>query len=221
MQTSDVIRNRKSVRAYKDQEVADEVIQELLELASCSPSGANTQPWQVAVLRGETKDRLAQKMIEAFESGEKMEKDYQYYPVEWVEPFNQRRFYCGNQLYQALDIERHERDRRRSQWALNYRAFNAPVMLLFFLDSHLEAGSYIDYGMFLQTLMLAAMEMGLATCPEAALAEYPDLVRNELNIQGEPKLLCGMALGYEDASHPVNQYRTPRADVNSFTSWFD
>ena len=120
-----------------------------------------------------------------------------------------------------LILKREDRDRRREQWARNYRAFDAPVLLMFLLDGSLEAGSYMDTGMFLQTLMVAATDMGLATCPEAALAEYPDVVRSALGIRKPTKVLCGMALGYEDTSEVVNAYRTPRAEVSTFTSWYD
>jgi nitroreductase len=221
MNTQDAIQTRKSVRAYLDKEITDEQINQLLSLASCSPSGANTQPWQVAVVRGETKLKMQRGFEQAFASDKKVEKDYQYYPIEWIEPFKQRRVDCGQQLYNALDIKREDRDRRREQWARNYRAFDAPVLLMFFLDGSLEAGSYIDTGMFLQTLMIAAVDMGLATCPEAALAEYPDVVRDALGMPRGTKVICGMALGYEDAGQAVNQYRTPRAEPSTFTTWFD
>jgi len=106
------------------------------------------------------------------------------------------------------------------QWIANYRAFDAPVMLLFFIDSSLATGSYIDYGMFLQSLMLAAIDEGLATCPQAALAEYPNLVRQTLGYPDNALLLCGMALGYEDRKAAINQYRTPRESVETFTKFF-
>jgi nitroreductase len=201
--------------------VSDDQITLLLSLASCSPSGANSQPWQVAVVRGETKLKLQSGFEQAFASGEKVEKDYQYYPIEWIEPFKQRRIDCGAQLYDALNIKREDRERRRQQWARNFCAFDAPVLLMFFLDGTLEAGSYIDTGMFMQTLMIAATDMGLATCPQAALAEYPDVVREVLGIQKPTKVICGMALGYEDTSAAVNQYRTPRAEISNFTTWFE
>lgn len=221
MNTQDAIRNRKSVRAYLNKEVTDDQINQLLSLASCSPSGANTQPWQVAVIRGETKLQLQHGFEQAFASGEKFEKDYQYYPLEWTELYKQRRIDCGAQLYDALDIQRDDRERRREQWGRNYRAFDAPVLLMLLLDGSLATGSYMDTGMFMQTLMIAATGMGLATCPEAALAEYPQVVRGTLGLEKSIKVICGMALGYEDTSEVVNQYRTPRAEPSEFTTWFD
>ena len=160
-------------------------------------------------------------MMTASSQGVESTKDYQYYPLQWTEPYLSRRVSCGQQLYDALNIERADRERRRAQWAANYRSFDAPVMLLFFLENHLAAGSYIDFGMFMQTLMLAAQSMGLATCPQAALGEYPHIVRAELGLSENLIVLCGMALGYEDTAHPVNSYRTPRVPVPEFTRWFD
>jgi nitroreductase len=221
MNTQEAIKNRKSVRAYLDKGVTDEQVTELLSLASCSPSGANTQPWQVAVIRGKTKLKLQQGFEDAFASGESFEKDFQYYPLEWNETYKKRRVDCGAQLYHALNIKREDRERRREQWRRNYRAFDAPVLLMFFLDSSLATGSFMDTGMYMQTLMIAAVDMGLATCPEAALAEYPQVVRDVLELDESLKVVCGMALGYEDAEAPVNQYRTPRAQPSEFANWYD
>lgn len=211
---------RKSVRAFLDNPVSRETVTRILDSARYSPSGVNTQPWQVAVVMGEKKGNL-QKMIEdAFRSGEKPQMDYQYYPVKWLEPYKTRRFQCGLQLYEALGIRRAEKERRLEQWVANYRAFDAPVMLYFFMDPGMETGSFMDYGMFLQSVMLAAVEEGLATCPQAALGEYPKLVKDVLGYPGESILICGMALGYEDTEAKVNNYRTIREPVDSFTRFF-
>jgi nitroreductase len=214
------IRQRKSVRAFTDQPVDKVLITQLLDTARHAPSGANTQPWQVVVLSGKKKKQLENLMENNFRSGKTGEKDYDYYPQNWLPPYKGRRTSCGKQLYEALEIERHDRERRMEQWVANYRAFDAPVMLLFFIDENLSIGSYIDYGMFLQSLMLAAEESGLATCAQAALAEYPQLVREFLGYPQKNLLLCGMSLGYEDTNAPVNSYRTPREEVNSFVRFF-
>lgn len=220
MNISEAIRQRKSIRGFLPKEIEREKILRILETARHSPSGANTQPWQVAVISGKRKQELQEKMEKAFAAGKHDQKDYHYYPEKWVAPYSGRRTSCGMQLYSALGIERQDRERRLKQWLANYRAFDAPVMLLFFIDSSLATGSYMDYGMFLQSLMLAALEEGLATCPQAALAEYPQLVREALGYPENALLLCGMALGYEDPDAPVNHYRTPREDVASFTKFF-
>lgn len=217
---ADSIRRRKSVRAFTDQPVDKEILIRILDTARHSPSGANTQPWQVAVLSGDRKEQLQNLMENSFRSGQKGEKDYDYYPQNWLPPYKGRRTSCGKQLYDALEIERQDRKRRMDQWVANYRAFDAPVMLLFFIDESLATGSYVDYGMFLQSIMLVAEEEGLATCSQAALAEYPQLVREFLDYPENSLLLCGMSLGYEDRNAPVNSYRTPREEVNSFTRFF-
>lgn len=221
MNVIEAITQRHSTRAFLDKEVSIEQINDILEAAKYSPSGANTQPWQVAVISGDTKLNLQQQLEQAFHAGTPSQIRYQYYPVNWKPVFKQRRHQCGLQLYQALNIAREDSESRKAQWAANYRAFDAPIMLLFFIDSSMEAGSFMDYGMFLQSIMLAAMEKGLATCPQAALAEYPDIVSSTLGYSDDQIVLCGIALGYEDKHAPVNNYRTPREPVSSFTRYFD
>lgn len=179
----------------------------------------NTQPWKVFVLTGEKKNALQQQILERFQSGVKGGMDYQYYPEQWSEPYNTRRKECGMALYGALGIQRDDKQRRMEQWMANYRSFDAPVMLLFTMDGHLETGSYLDYGMFLQSVMLAALDHDLTTCPQAALGEYPDLVREFLGLEKGQVIVCGMALGYEDVDAPVNNYRTVREDVAEFTEF--
>ena len=221
MNVSEAIRSRKSVRAFLDKPVSRETIESILDIARWAASGTNTQPWEVVVLQGEAKDSLCQRIVDSFESGQKSRMDYHYYPVNWKEPYKSRRFECGMALYRALDIQREDTERRKSQWVANYRAFDAPAMLLYFMDRELESGSFMDFGQFLQSVMLAAMDHGLATCPQAALAEYPDVVRDALGLGEEKLMLCGTALGYEDTAHPVNNYRTARESVADFTRFVD
>lgn len=221
MNISQAIKQRKSVRAYLKKDVSRQTIEKLLDTARYSPSGANCQPWQVAVVTGETKEKAAKALIEAFRSGKPEKRDYDYYPVKWQEPFKHRRISCGMQLYDTLGIERKDREGRIAQWEANYRGFDAPVILFFFLDPSLAIGSYMDSGMFIQSVMLAAIEEGLATCPQAALSGYPEIIKTLLGYPKETILLCGMALGYEDKGALINSYRTPREEVTTFTSYFD
>jgi len=221
MDIREALKKRKSTRAFLDRDVSRDKVVSVLEAARHSPSGVNTQPWQVAVVRGSSKKKLQERIETAFRSGEKPGMDFQYYPLKWVEPYKTRRFECGLQLYAALGIKRQEKDRRLEQWVANYRAFDAPVMLLFFMDPGLETGSYMDYGMFMQSIMLAALSEGLATCPQAALGEFPEIVKNELDYPADSILLGGMALGYADPKALVNSYRTQRLEVESFTRFFE
>lgn len=220
MRVTQAIKARHSVRAFTDQPVSDDVLREILELAGQSPSGANTQPWRVHVLKGAVMQRMQERFESAFRSGERGTMDYTYYPEVWREPYKARRVACGFQLYDALGIRWEDRQRRLDQWAANYRAFEAPVMMIFLIDGVMQTGSYMDYGMFLQSLMLLAVEKGLGTCPQAALAEYPEIVRDELSLDANVKVLCGMALGYEDKQASVNQYRTPREPVDNYVTFY-
>ncbi len=221
MQFEDAILKRKSTRAFLDKPVENEKIQRILQLACHAPSGVNTQPWQVAVVQGSHKKTLDKQLEQAFRAGEKSSLDYQYYPAQWKEPYKSRRKACGLKMYSVLNIGRQDKQRQLDQWAANYRAFDAPVALFFFVDAMAEQGTFLDYGMFLQSIMLAAVDQGLASCPQAALAEYPHIVKEHLAYEQELILICGMALGYEDKNAVVNSYRTEREDYTAFSRFFD
>lgn len=221
MNVSDALKKRKSVRAYLAKDVEKEKIEHILNCAKHAPSGVNTQPWQVCVVRKDAKKRLDEKMINAFLSNEKENMDYQYYPLVWSEVYKNRRKETGLQMYKTLEITREDKDKQLKQWTKNYDAFGAPVVLYFFIDKDMEKGSYIDYGMFLQSIALVAVELGLSTCIQASLAQYPDLVKEELNIPKDKVLLCGIALGYEDKDDVVNSYRTSRVEINEFCEFYE
>ncbi|MGE3320335.1 MAG: nitroreductase [Candidatus Berkiella sp.] len=215
------IRDRRSVRAFLDKPVPTTLIQQILDTARFAPSGVNTQPWQVAVIGPLHRQKITADILKAKDQDIKENPDYQYYPTEWYEPFKERRKACGLALYGALHIDKGDIEKRKQQWYRNYAFFEAPAALIFYLDAKLCKGSWMDMGMFLQNVMLAARHFGLETCPQAALAEYPDIVRAHLNISSDFHIVCGMALGFADWSHPINQYRTAREEVESFTQWFD
>jgi len=221
MNVSEALNTRKSTRAFLPKSVDKAIIDRILSAARHAPSGTNTQPWQVAVVTGDTKQQLCQELETAFRNQVDRKMDYHYYPEEWVDPYKSRRKACGLQMYSTLNITREDKQRQLDQWAANYRAFDAPVMLLFFMDGIMQTGSFLDYGLFLQSVMLMAVEEGLATCPQAALGEYPAIVKAKLGYPDDSILMCGMALGYEDKEALVNSYRTPREEVETFTRYFD
>jgi nitroreductase len=221
MKVSSALAARKSVRAFTSKSVEQTLVRELLRLAGHAPSGVNTQPWEVAVVTGKAKERLQRGIEAEARGGTPNSLEYKYYPDTWVEPFKSRRKACGLAMFSTLGITREDKERQQEQWMANYRAFDAPVMLLFFVDDVLETGSYLDYGMFIQSIMLAALELGLTTCPQAALAEYPSVVREQLNYSSSKKLICGMALGYEDTEALVNSYRTDRLSIDEYTRFFE
>lgn len=221
MELLDAMRGRHSTRAFLDRPVPRSTIESILDAARFAPSGVNAQPWQVAVVTGATKESISDALLAARQNQEPERPDYQYYPREWVEPYKGRRKASGLQLYAALKIGKDDPDARLKAWNNNYRFFGAPVGLLFFLDRMLSQGSWIDMGMFIENVMLAARAHDLETCPQAALAEYPDIVRGILDVPDSRALVCGMALGYADTAHPVNGYRTAREPVSAFTRWYD
>ena len=221
MDVAQSLKERKSVRAFLNKSVDKKLIVQILDHAKCAPSGTNTQPWQVAVVSGKTKQDLDKKLENAFWNGTPKSMDYNYYPTEFTPEFKRRRIECGLLMYQTLGITREDKEARLKQWALNYSAFGAPVVLYCFADKCIEKGSYMDCGMFIQSIMLMATSLGLATCPEAALAEYSTIVKETLGYPLDSILLCGIALGYEDKQAIINSYRTPREPVENFTKFFE
>ena len=221
MEVTEAIRNRKSTRAFLPKPVDKKLIKDILECARWAPSGVNSQPWQVAVVFEETKNKLANALAKCRANGESARQDYDYYPTKIEEPYLSRKKVCGKALYTALNIQKDDIKKRKEQWMKNYYSFDAPVVLYFFIDEILETGSWVDCGMFIQNVMLAARGFGLETCAQAALAEYPDVVRNILKINDTKKLICGMALGHANYQDTSYQYRTEREPVETFTSWFN
>lgn len=221
MEVYEALQNRKSVRAFLDKRVEREKIKTILQYARFAPSGTNMQPWKVCVVSGERKRVLEERLVRAFREEKKEEMDYQYYPKNFIEPFKTRRRETGLLMYSTLGIQREEKKRMKEQWEQNYRSFNAPTVLYFFIDKNLETGSFLDYGMFLQSIVLLATEMGLGSCIQAVLAQYPSIVRSELNISSDYKVVCGIALGYEEKEALINSYRTPRISLEEFVDFIE
>jgi len=215
-----VIRERRSVRAFLPTPVPEETILEILDVAARAPSGTNTQPWKVIVVTGGKKEELSREIVETALDPARAadhEQEYSYYPEKWVPPYIERRRKVGYDLYGLLGIEKGDRARMERQFAGNYGFFGAPVGLFFTIDRILGQGSWLDYGMFLQNVMIAASARGLATCPQAAFIRYHRIVARHLGIPAEEQLVCGMSLGWEDSSRIENSLRTERASSSSFT----
>ena len=222
------IDSRMSARAFTQQPVPRNTLTQLLALAARAPSGTNTQPWKVYVLQGQSRDTLVDKVCAAHdevrahpEKAADYREAYDYYPEKWVSPFIDRRRENGWSLYGLLGITKGDKDKMHAQHQRNYRFFDAPVGLMFTLDKVMGRGSLVDYGMFLQTLMLAARGMGLHTCPQAAWNGFANIILPHIGAGDNEMLICGMALGYADDKDIVNTFRTPRETVESFTQWLD
>lgn len=221
MNVIDAIKNRKSVRAYLSDPVPKDVVEKILKAARHAPSNTNTQPWSVYVVSGKKKSTLDALLEEAFSKSGQDPLQYNYEPKRWKEPMFSRRKACGYQLYSLLGIDRADTAGRTEQWRKNYHSFGAPVVLFFFIDSNLATGSYMDSGMFIQSVMLAAQAYNISTCAQAAYCDYNSIIRSFLNIHEDKTLLCGMAMGYADNTALVNKYRTPRESVEKFTTFVD
>lgn len=212
------ITSRRSVRAFLPTPVSEETIREILQVSARAPSGTNMQPWRVYVTTGNTKQRIAEAILTSGIRAEKAVWDeYRYYPTQFFEPYQLRRRAVGYALYGLLGIGRRDIDRMRAQHDRNFVFFDAPVGMIFTIDRRLETGSWIDYGMFLENIMVAARARGLHTCPQAAFAPYHRQLRPLLGIPENEIVLCGMALGYEDRTKPENQLRSDRAPLEEWT----
>lgn len=228
VRVEDAIRSRRSIRAFLPTPVEPALVAELLDLARWAASGSNTQPWKVAVLRG---DRLAQVVAQVSAAdqaaatdpalADRYRNEYDYYPSNWTEPYIGRRRQTGWGLYGLLGIQRGEAERMQAQHLRNFRFFDAPVGLIFTVDRVMGRGSLLDYGMFLQNVMLAARARGLHTCPQAAWNRYGDIIRPLIGAGPDEMLVCGMAMGYADASDPVNGFQPPRIEPADFVRWLD
>ncbi len=221
MTVDDAITGRRSVRAYQKRAVPRETIAKILRVASRAPSGTNVQPWQVYVMQGERKEQLSAELVRLGKAGTTGKREYNYYPEEWREPYLARRRACGFGLYKTLGIGRDDKVRMQEQHLKNWTFFGAPVGMLFAIDSYLEKGSWLDFGMFLQSIMIAARAEGLETCPQAAFAYQPATVKQFAGIPDGYTLVCGMALGYEDKSDVVNSFVTEREPLDTFVTWID
>ncbi|MGH7024414.1 MAG: nitroreductase [Caulobacteraceae bacterium] len=212
MDVSEAVKRRMSVRAFRAEAPPPELVREILELAHGAPSGGNLQPWRVYALAGEPLAR-----IKALVAATPMEApEYDVYPANLWEPFRTRRFQCGEDLYASIGIPREDRPARLRQLARNLDFFGAPVGLFFCLDRGLGPPQWSDVGMFMQSLMLLAVERGLDTCAQEFWARYPKTVAAFLSLPDDHMVFSGMALGYRDESAPINNWRTRR---DPFEAW--
>jgi nitroreductase len=220
------ITSRMSARAFTQQPVPREVLADILQVASRAPSGTNTQPWKVYVLQGASRDDLVAKTVGVHDAmranpalAAEYREEYDYYPEKWVSPYIDRRRENGWGLYGLLGIGKADKDRMHEQHQRNFRFFDAPVGLMFTVDKVMGRGSLVDYGMFMQNIMVAARARGLHTCPQAAWNGFAKIVLPHIGAGPDEMLVCGMALGHADAADKVNTFHTPRQTVADFTTW--
>ena len=218
------IGSRRSIRAFLEQPVAREDVERILEVAARAPSGTNTQPWKVYVLTGQARRDLSDAILAVNAdpqlAGEHTE-EYAYYPREWASPYIDRRRKVGWDLYSLLGLTRDNKAGMAAQHARNYAFFDAPVGLIFTIDRIMEQGSWLDYGMFLQNIMVAARARGLDTCPQAAFTQYHRIIATQLSLPENEMVVCGMALGWADMAKIENSLVTEREPVTGFTHFLE
>lgn len=218
-QVEEAVSQRRSVRAFLDTPVPRETVERILALAARAPSGTNMQPWRVHVLTGAAKDRFSEAVLAAFDGPERHTNEWAYYPKEFREPYLSRRRKVGWDLYGLLGIARGENERMHAQHGRNFKFFDAPVGMMFTIDRHLEIGSWLDYGMFIQNIMVLARSHGLESCPQAAFAGFHKVIRAQLGLDEETVIVCGLSLGYADWSSVENQLITERVPLDDFVSF--
>ncbi|PZP34589.1 MAG: nitrobenzoate reductase [Roseateles depolymerans] len=218
------ILTRHSMRAFLPTPVPRKTLEDILRVASHAPSGTNTQPWQVQVLTGAARQRLSDRIMAAYLDAEQNaahQEEYAYYPREWRSPYIDRRRKVGWDLYGLLGIAKGDKDRMQAQHGRNYVFFDAPVGLIFTIDRVMAQGSWLDYGMFIENIMIAARGRGLHTCPQAAFTQFHRLIAEELKLSDQQMVVCGMALGFADPHAIENGLVTERVPVAEFARFLE
>lgn len=220
MDFEQAVRERYSARMFRPEPVAHEAIERILQLAQQTPSWCNTQPWQLAITRGEATERFRQKLSTHARSGAPPAPDFPF-PAAYLGTYRDRRKVCGVQLYQALGIGREDRAAAAEQSLENFRFFGAPHVAIITTDEALGAYGMLDCGLYVQTFLLAATSLGVGSIAQAALASYPEVVRQFFALPPDRKVVCGISFGYVDADHPIHSYRTERAPLAEAVRFVD
>ncbi|MFK8075068.1 MAG: nitroreductase [Granulosicoccus sp.] len=217
---TEAVNTRRSLRAFLPTAVPKEAVAQILSTAARAPSGTNMQPWKSYVLAGESRQKLCDACCEVFDeqSGDNI-SEVRYYPEKWFEPYLGRRREVGWALYNLLGIQKGDRARTHAQHRKNFQFFDAPVGMIFTIHRDLATGSWLDYGMFMQNIMLLAREQGLHTCPQAAWADYHHAVRKVLLLSDDEIVVCGLALGYADPSAIENSLVTTRVALDDHVTF--
>jgi nitroreductase len=216
MQVSEAVLARKSIRAFLDTPVPDDLLRTLIEKASRAPSGGNVQPWRIYVVNGEAMKRFK---LHVAEQTEPEDPAYPIYPAKLKEPYRSSRFKVGEDMYALLEIPREDRGARIRRLMQNYQLFGAPAAIFCYVDKQMGSPQWADLGMYLQTFMLLAQEAGLETCAQEAWASRPETVSSFLETPDELTIFCGVAIGHQDSSAPVNSLISERQNLEEFTTF--
>ena len=218
------ITSRRSLRAFLPGPVDRTVIEDILRASARAPSGTNTQPWRVYVLTGDAKAGLSKKILAVHDDPAQRAmhtEEYAYYPTEWSSPYIDRRRKVGWDLYGLLGINKTDKARMHAQHGRNYAFFGAPVGLIFTIDRVMRQGSWLDYGMFLQNIMVSARGHGLDTCPQAAFLQFHRIITEHVGAGPGEQVVCGMSMGYADQDAIENTLVTERAPLGEFARFLE
>jgi len=220
----EAITSRHSMRAYLPTPVSREDVTGMLEVAARAPSGSNTQPWKAYVLMGEMKERLTAEILAVYHDKAQfaaLTEDYRYYPTDWSSPYLERRRKVGLDLYKLLGLGRDDKAGMHAQHGRNYAFFGAPVGMIFTVERKMNTGSWLDFGCFLQSLMIAARGRGLDTCAQAAFNRFHPVIRRVTGIPEQEVVMCGLALGVADMSQIENTLISEREPLDRFAKFLD
>lgn len=221
MNLNELIKSRYSVRSFTDDTVDIKTVREILEIASNAPSGGNIQPWKVYVVTGKTKEKLIKKALNNFDNGVQEKIEYDIYPNPLDEEYKRRRSECARNMYTALSIEQDDIELRLSQIRENFKFFGAPVGMIITIDSAFAENGWGHVGMFIQNICLSAVDNDMGTCLQESWSIYPKTVKDFLNIPDNEVVWCGIALGYPNKEHPINNYRTSRESIEKFVTFIE
>lgn len=221
MNLNELIKSRYSVRNFTNDNVDIKTIREILEIASNAPSGGNIQPWKVYVVTGSAKEKLIKKALNNFDNGVQEKIEYDIYPNPLDEEYKRRRSECARDMYTALSIKQDDTELRLSQIRENFKFFGAPVGMIVTIDSAFAENGWGHVGMFIQNICLSAVDNDMGTCLQESWSIYPETVKDFLNIPDNEVVWCGIALGYPNKEHPVNNYRTSRESIEKFVTFIE
>jgi len=221
MNIKEAIEKRFSVRAFTKEVPDIETIKAILKTAGTAPSGGNIQPWKVYVLTENAKNELSKKTLYNFDNGVQEDIEYDIYPKPLADEYKKRRYECGADMYNALAIGKDDLDSRFKQIRENYNFFGAPLGMIITIDKSFGKNGWGHVGMFLENLWLSAIDCGLGICLQESWSIYPKTVKEVTKHPDNEIVWCGVAVGYEDSSNPINQYRTKREDLDSFVKFID
>ncbi len=220
MNVSDAIKQRRSVRAYLDKPVAPQLIEKIFQQAQDSPSNCNTQPWHVVVVSGEARDRLEKAMVADILSGKPPTPYFTPGDQGLKDEYRKRQIDCAVALYGAMNIKKEDKQKRQELMVQNWQFFGAPHAAFFSMPKTMSEINAVDMGIYLQSIMLLLTENGLSSCPQGALAMYPDAVHEMTNVPEGHAIMFGLSFGYAKDDAVINSFDVGREELSTSVTFY-